>query len=527
MSTPRAGQFRIAVCSVVVDGAAAPAVVRLVRSLRWFGGACAAAPIVIVALQPLDAETTRVFTAAGVTVRFAESEWRPAMAEAVAALAVDQAVLVGSDALILQDPSPAVAERVLHVMRAAAPATVSPERRRRIAALCGLGETDFPNYDPGVLAAPPAALAALLTRWLECSRAIWQAAVLGEQEPWRDALTFSAVVAQSDRYVELPPTFGHAAHAPLPDAWDPTSDPLVLRAASADDAGRIGYTPYPFVQARIERLNRRLAGHARQQPVATGCSGRPPAQVVVLGMHRSGTSLLAGLLALTGLHAGAEDDFPPADEHNRKGYWELLDVWAIDEALLALAGGSWDEPSTWNPETIREPARTRLAERARGVIARLDRRGPWLVKDPRLSLLLPFWRPWLSHPVAVLVYRDPLAVARSLAARDGFALERGMALWERYNREALAASEGMPRVIVAQRDLVANPRAIMERVVAALAAAGVEGLAVPDATALAGQVEPALVHHHGGAGAAAGPVPTAAQAELLARLERERVDVIC
>jgi len=243
-------------------------------------------------------------------------------------------------------------------------------------------------------------------------------------------------------------------------------------------------------------------------------------------MHRSGTSLIAGLLALAGLHAGADEDFPPADAHNRKGYWELLDVWAIDEALLALAGSRWDDASAWEAERIREPDRARLADRARTVIARLDRHGPWVVKDPRLSLLLPFWRPWLSHPVAVLVYRDPLAVARSLAARDGFALARGLEIWERYNRAALAASEGMPRVIVAQRDLVANPRATMERVVAALGAAGVQGLVVPGASVLAGHVEPSLVHHDGAAAPAA-PALTLAQTELLARLERERLGAIC
>jgi hypothetical protein len=140
--------------------------------------------------------------------------------------------------------------------------------------------------------------------------------------------------------------------------------------------------------------------------------------------------------------------------------------------------------------------------------------------------LLPFWRPLLGHPVAVLVFRDPEAVARSLAARDGFALERGVALWERYNRAALAASEGMPRVIVAQRDLVANPGATMERIVAALGAAGVQGLVVPDARALAGHVEPSLVHHDGDAAPAA-PALTPAQTELVARLERERLGAIC
>ncbi len=64
----------------------------------------------------------------------------------------------------------------------------------------------------------------------------------------------------------------------------------------------------------------------------------PAAQVVVLGMHRSGTSALTGLLPLLGLWAGEEDDFPPADEHNQAGYWEHRGVWSVDEAILQTLG---------------------------------------------------------------------------------------------------------------------------------------------------------------------------------------------
>lgn len=514
--------MRVGVCTVVVDRRGAEAAVRLVRSLRWFGGAAALAPVAIVAMQALDADLASALAASGVTVHLAETEWRPRMAEVVTALAVDLVLLLACDALVLQDPTRALVPERLQVLPVADRASVvSPEQRRGLAALCGVDDTTFADRDASVVAAPPPVLADLLTRWVDYTRAIYFAPeILDEQAPWRDAVAYALAVAARGDAVALPPTLGLAAHAPLGTAWDPTMDAALVRGAIADDAGRVAYAPYPFVQARIERLNRRLAGHERHAPAPTGCSGQAPAQVLVLGMHRSGTSLLAGLLASTGLHVGAEEDFPPADVHNRKGYFELLDVWAIDEALLRLVGASWDDPGDLT--RLAHGDRDLLTARARDVVERLDRHGPWVVKDPRLSVLLPFWRPLLGHPVAVLVFRDPLAVARSLAARDGFALERGVALWERYNRAALAASEGMPRLVVAQRDLLGDPYATLLRLVAGLTGAGVAGLAVPSPAAVAAQVEPALDHHRAG-GVAATLVLTPARQELLAALERARV----
>jgi hypothetical protein len=513
--------IRVALCSLIVDTAGARAAGRLVRSLRWFGGAAAAAPIALVALRPLDAETAGLCAAEHVTVRVAASDWRATMAEVVVALAVDVVLLVASDTLIVGDPEPHLAPGRVHVLPSA-PVLGSAAQRRRLAELCAVASEGFGDCESSIVAAAPRDLALLLARWLAFSQTIRRnPAVLGDQGAWLDAVAFALAVATfGDRRRDLPPTMGLPAHAPLPPVWDPTIDAVIVRGVIADATGQVAYTPYPFVQARLGRLNRRLAGHVPRAPAPTGCTGQPCAQVVVLGMHRSGTSLLAGLLALAGLRAGVADDFPPPDAHNRRGYWELLDVWAIDEVLFRLVGAAWDDPGACDLDRLRAADRARLAARAAALVGHLDRHGPWVVKDPRLSLLLPFWRSFLTHPVAVLVYREPLAVARSLAARDGFTLARGVALWERYNRAALTASEGLPRLVVAQRDLIADPGGTMVRLVAGLAAAGVRGLAVPDATVLAAHVEPALVHH---GGAAADAALTPAQAALLAALERERV----
>ncbi|MBW8879478.1 MAG: hypothetical protein JF614_31475 [Acidobacteria bacterium] len=224
----------------------------------------------------------------------------------------------------------------------------------------------------------------------------------------------------------------------------------------------------------------------------------PAAQVVVLGMHRSGTSVLTGLLRLLGLWAGEEDDFPPADDHNQAGYWEHRGVWSVDEAILQSLGASWSEIADLDLSRLGEGLRARFRERAREIVRDLDRHGSWIIKDPRLCLLFPFWREILERPLCVLIYREPLPVARSLAARDGIPIPYGIALWEQYTRAALASTRGLPRVLISHRELMADPAAILRRLhrhLVQLDSPELARLHVPATEEIRAVVDPALVHH--------------------------------
>lgn len=226
-------------------------------------------------------------------------------------------------------------------------------------------------------------------------------------------------------------------------------------------------------------------------------SAGPPAQVVVLGMHRSGTSAITNVLRRMGLWAGEKDDFPPADGHNQAGYWEHRGIWAVDEAILHSLGASWSEVADLDLSRLEERARARLQQQARETLRALDRHGSWVIKDPRLCLLFPFWREILERPFCILIYRDPLPVARSLAARDGFSIPLGIALWEKYNREALASSRGLPRVLVSHRELMENPAAMLGRLHRELAQHRPElaELHVPTEEESRAILDPDLVHH--------------------------------
>jgi hypothetical protein len=174
--------------------------------------------------------------------------------------------------------------------------------------------------------------------------------------------------------------------------------------------------------------------------------------VVVLGMHRSGTSAAARVVNLLGVPLLA-GDLLPADEANPRGYWESRALRRFDDELLEAVGGSWSRP----PAAPDWSQANGLAERAlESFGASLG--GEWVWKDPRVSVTLPFWRSAAGiEPAVVFVHRDPREVAASLARRDGFSARRSLALWERYVRSALAAAEGLPAYVTEYAELVSDP----------------------------------------------------------------------
>ncbi len=187
--------------------------------------------------------------------------------------------------------------------------------------------------------------------------------------------------------------------------------------------------------------------------------GLPPGPwVLVVGMHRSGTSALTGALGHLGLQVPAGGDLV-AGRYDNPVHYESQALTDLDDALLGALGGSWSAPPDVDPGWERAGVATRYAPDApRAARQAFPTDGPVVWKDPRLCLLLPWWRALLPAPVAtVLVWRHPVAVARSLRARQGFTVSLGLALWERYNRAALQALAGHPAYVVSYEGLLADP----------------------------------------------------------------------
>lgn len=221
--------------------------------------------------------------------------------------------------------------------------------------------------------------------------------------------------------------------------------------------------------------------------------------MVVLGMHRSGTSAVAGTLAQLGVDF-SERLIAPAQD-NPKGFFEHADIWQQDHDILAALGSEWDDPLPL-PEGWQDAPEVRAAAAPIDAILRRDFGTSTLagIKDPRMCRLMPVWREWLAYegmtPLVVLVVRQPVDVVASLAKRDHLSAEQAAWVWLRHMLEAEAATRDLPRVVVSYERLLQDWRAELARV------ADVLDVTWPrDVDAVGPSVdaflEPTLRHHRG------------------------------
>ena len=187
----------------------------------------------------------------------------------------------------------------------------------------------------------------------------------------------------------------------------------------------------------------------------------------VLGMHRSGTSLLAGVLDRLGLDAGRQDLMFKADEFNSDGYWERIDVVEWHDQALRLQGGWASAPAP--PMAFSDNRLEGLSGDVPALLAPYKR--PWMLKDPRQCLFLPLWHDARgSTDLHVVSVRHPHEIQRSLNRRNGYSPELGIALWERYMFDLLRASRGRRALLVSYESLTTRPEATIPAIAEALAA---------------------------------------------------------
>lgn len=221
-----------------------------------------------------------------------------------------------------------------------------------------------------------------------------------------------------------------------------------------------------------------------------------PMQIIILGMHRSGTSAATGLLTSMGAYFGPDSAAMPAQPDNPRGFWERADVVAADDVLLAAAGAAWNTPLRYEREKVPRALLDAILPRMRAIAGDLSDRPVSVVKDPRMCLTLREWAPLFPRPVCVFLHRNPLAIARSLQKRGDCSIMTGLALWEAYVRAALRNVRGLPLVALRYDRLLEAPAEELGRLLEALRAIGPVGdLAVPGDTVLREMVHAGLRHH--------------------------------
>lgn len=194
----------------------------------------------------------------------------------------------------------------------------------------------------------------------------------------------------------------------------------------------------------------------------------PPSRaIIVLGMHRSGTSVLTR--ALQGLGVFLGDDFLTAQPDNPTGYWENNGILALNERLLGVLGLHWESISLIDNAQWQRPEVQALSAEAAAFLQEHFLPHPlWGFKDPRTIRLLPFWRTTFERlgvdDQYVVAIRTPLGVATSLRRRQGMTPTTSHLLSLVYLVPYLSEIAGKPFVVTDYDLFLADPRAQLERI---------------------------------------------------------------
>ena len=236
------------------------------------------------------------------------------------------------------------------------------------------------------------------------------------------------------------------------DTWSPL-------AAEYFSIRKTSFQPYPFSYSNTIYFGtlpaffdpwlkssvdlRMVFNHRDEITLTTGSASgsqallAPSRVIAILGMHRSGTSLLAGTLQEAGLDLGEVITEAP---HNKKGNRESILIRTLHDSVLSTSGGSWDSPPSsvqWN---------TTQVSILSYILNNFSSSTVWGFKDPRSILCLQGWFDKYPNLECVAIFRHPFEVASSLAARNSYSLDFGLELWFSYNSilYELVVSKSLP-----------------------------------------------------------------------------------
>lgn len=267
----------------------------------------------------------------------------------------------------------------------------------------------------------------------------------------------------------------HAARAAR-DKWGKMKEGFqhedLLAAASAEFDAERGRKRVELIGKEGAEASVHGAGNAGKRSVRGAAVGADMSRsgFVVLGMHRSGTSMLSGLL-VTGMGYNVGGPLIGAAFDNEKGFFERIDVVLQNDEFMKSQGVWWgDRVRHYDADKAIEDkrdGRINFEQGEKGLEFLNDEsEAPWLQKDPRMCITLRTWLPLLTKEPAVLfTYRHPLEVAMSLKKREeNFSLERGLRLWILYNWRAVVNSANLCRILSSNDAILANPLQEVQRI---------------------------------------------------------------
>ena len=269
----------------------------------------------------------------------------------------------------------------------------------------------------------------------------------------------------------------------------PNTTPEVQMVATMDRLRREKSQEVHDLQIQVLNLKNQLGGHSfpnsnSELSSITSTTSLLPSNrpgVIILGMHRSGTSIIGGLMNKMGLNTGGPLISPAED--NEKGFFERLDVVLQNDILMrkqeiqyGFNTHLFDTKRAVSDILSQEDSIFREGHRALAFLNDPSNY-PWMLKDPRLCITLRAWLPFLSFiPAILFTYRHPMDVALSLhnRAQEQYQIGYGMRMWYVYNKRAIQQSNDLCRVVASHKHAMKSPEIEFARIFNELHLCGVK-----------------------------------------------------
>jgi hypothetical protein len=190
--------------------------------------------------------------------------------------------------------------------------------------------------------------------------------------------------------------------------------------------------------------------------------------IVVLGMHRSGTSVITRALQVLGVNLG-DTLYSATEGVNDKGFWEDIDLHSLDVEMLAALGSDWHHLSPISHGDVGVLRNKGYFLRAVELLRqKMSAEHIFGFKDPRIAKLLPFWKEVFNYcqfdVSYILTVRHPTSVVKSLAKRDSFDADKSYLLWLGHIITSMVDSTDGKRVIVDYDRLMRSPENELARI---------------------------------------------------------------
>lgn len=179
--------------------------------------------------------------------------------------------------------------------------------------------------------------------------------------------------------------------------------------------------------------------------------------ILVLGMHRSGTSMITHILEQFGCFIGRDDEILAPAPDNPKGFYERLDVKELNDWVLRELGYKWNRLANFSLAEVNLELKDEFFRRINKIFQSIDDGKPIVFKDPRICLILELWQEAIEIDHLIIVIRNPVHIAASLRRRNGMEIIHSLFLWEKYMQLMLSQIRTIPFTILNYSEFIKSP----------------------------------------------------------------------